>query len=246
MGDHELLRVGHGSRFSRAWLAVSMAASQDEAQAALFRVTCVERFDDGVRLTSTDSYWTATGWVGDLLDPDDVGSVAAPPEVDELPERVVSVVDHELRIRGLMAFIARRTKKVNPLNPDVPVSFMVTRDRSDVVPTLDPLFDRDRVDVEIPATEVVAGYVSDVEFVDVARFHWEFDPRRAKVLDRIQVSPGLLRKLAAACTAVGSEGCRLAFHGARKPVSWEAVPPAAVTLSGLVMPQRFDDDGGAD
>lgn len=239
-----LVDVEHGSRFSRAWLAASTAASTDDDRPALFRTTCVEVFDDGYRLTSTDSYWTASAWVGDPVDPDQPwGQLADSPAIGELPARVVPVVDHELRIRDLMRFVARRTKEVDASHPDIPLTFRVVRDRSEDIPTLDPLFDRDRVDVSIPAVEQVAGFVNEIEFVNVARFHSEFAPEYAAELDRVQVSPRLLRSLAQACTAVGADGCLFSFDGdPKKPIGWEVVQPAAAVLFGLVMPQRQQGD----
>jgi hypothetical protein len=240
-----LLHVEHGSRFARAWLAASLAASNDAERPALHRTVCLERFlDAGYRLTSTDSYWTASAWVGDPVEPDEPhGALYDPPGRGEIPDRTVPIVDHELRIRDLMRFVARRTKKIDAEHPDIPLTFTITRDRSDDIPTLDPLFDRDRVDVQIPAVEQVAGHVNEIEFVDVARFHWEFDPVDAKNLDRVQLAPGLLRKIATACDAVGANGCRFAFHGdSKKPISWDVVQPAAAVLSGLVMPQRMVGD----
>lgn len=240
-----LLHVAHGSRFSRGWLGAATAASQDDKRPGLYRATAVEVFDTGYRLTSTDSYWTASAWVGNPLDESEPhGALHPAPGPGELPERLVPVVDHELRIKELMRFVARRTKEVDATHQDIPLTFMITRDRSDDIPTLDPLFDRDRVDVSIPAVERVAGHVSEIEFPNVARLLWQYDSENAAELEHVQVSPSLLRSLATACSTVGSDGVVFHFHGdPKKPIGWAAVQPAAAVLFGLLMPQHRVGDG---
>jgi hypothetical protein len=238
--DAVLLDVAHGSRLSRGWLAGSAAAGTDDGQPGLYRVTNVEEFDGGFRFSSTDAYWTASAWVGDPVDPTDpLGEVIPPPTRGEIPTRTVAVVDVEYRIRDLMRFVARRTKEVAADKPDVPIVMSICRDRDEQAPTLDPSFDRDRVDVQIPHLEQVAGSVSEVAFPDVARLNWQFDADDTVELDEVYLAPRLLRSLAAAATAVGSSGVRFGFHGdPAKPISWEALQPAAAVLSGLVMPPR--------
>lgn len=236
-----LLHVEHGSRLARAWLAASSAATNDAERPALHRTTLVEIFDTGVRFSATDSYWTAVAWCGHPEDPGDPieSQPFAAPGRGEVPELVVPVVDHEYRIRDLMAFVKRRTQKVDDEHPDIAITMTITRDRDEIVPTLDPLFDRDRVDVQIPGIEQVAGHVNDVGYPDVARLHWQHDHQDTTDLDQVQLSPELLRKMAKACSSIGSQGVVLGFHGeATKPISWTARKPAAADLSGLLMPQR--------
>lgn len=240
MGDL-LLHVEHGSRLARAWLAASSAATNDAERPALHRTTLVEVFGTGVRMSATDGHWTAAAWCGDPEEPGDpIESVPLPPpERGEMPDTAVPVVDHEYRIRDLMAFVARRTQKVDDEHPDIPLTITITRDRDEVVPTLDPLFDRDRVDVQIPGVEQVAGHVNDIEYPNVARLHWQHDQADTTALDRVQLSPDLLRKLAKACSSISSGGIVLGFHGDPcRPISWTARKPAAADLSGLLMPQR--------
>ena len=58
-----------GRAFSRAWLAVQLAASDDDARPVLYRAVHIEEYPDGVRLM-LDA-------VGDTLDSlDDDGEVA--------------------------------------------------------------------------------------------------------------------------------------------------------------------------
>jgi len=234
-----LLHAEHGSRLARGWLAAQAAAENDAERPALHRTTLIDVFEHGVRFSATDSYWSATAWVGDPEDDSDGAPSMPAPEWDEVPVRSVAVCDHEYRIRDLLSYVVRRTVKVDPEHPDIALTVTVRTERSDEVPTLDPLFDRDRVDVLIPGVEQVAGYVNEVEYPNVARIHWQYDAASATALDAVQLNPDLLRKLAKSCSAVGSVGLRFTFHGdPAKPLSWEVVQPAAAELSGLVMPQR--------
>lgn len=237
-----------GSRIARAWLAAQSAAdtAKDKDAAlrpAIFRTTLVERFDDGWRFTATDTYWTACAWVGDIVDrEEEIPRYHDLPAAGELPLTSVSVVDHEYRIRDLLSFVVRRTAKVDATHPDTPLVVAIASGRSPSTPTLDPLFDRDRVLVEIPEIETVAGYVNEVEYPNVARIHDQHRPEDSGSLEHVQLNPDLLRKLAKSCSTVGAEGLRFAFHGdPTKPLSWSVVQPAEAVLFGLVMPQRPDD-----
>lgn len=243
--DEAFLDERTGSRIARAWLAAQAAAdnSKDKDVAlrpSIFRTTLVERFDDGWRFTATDTYWTACAWVGDIVDPDkEVPLYHEVPAAGELPLSSVAVVDHEYRIRDLLAFVVRRTAKLDAAHPDTPLLVSVVSGRSADTPTLDPLFDRDRVLVEIPDVETVAGYVNEIEYPNVARIHDQHRPEDSDALEQVQLNPDLLRKLAKSCSTVGAEGLRFAFHGdPTKPLSWSVVQPADAVLFGLVMPQR--------
>jgi hypothetical protein len=244
------LYTERASRIARAWLAAQAAAdnSTDKgtiARPSLFRTTLIEQFTDGLRFTATDSYWTACAWVGHPTDPDDDDCTTyhPAPEAGEAPRRSLPVVDHEYRIRDLLAYIVRRTAKVDAEHPDTRLAIRVEDGRSPDVPTLDPLFDRQLVLVEIPDVETVAGYMNELGYPNVARIHDEHRPENAGHLDHVQLNPDLLRKLARSCSAVGAAGLRFAFHGdPTKPLSWQVVQPASALLWGLVMPQRSDID----
>lgn len=230
-----------GERIARAWLAAQAAAdnAKDKEVAlrpSIFRTTLVERFDDGWRFTATDTYWTACAWVGDVIDPEDeIPRYHDLPAAGEAPLTSVAVVDHEYRIRDLLAFVVRRSAKL----PLTPIVVSIVSGRSPDAPTLDPLFDRDRVLVEIPEVEQVAGYVNEIDYPNVARIQDEHRPEDSAAVDQVQLNPELLRKLAHSCSTVGADGLRFAFHGDPvKPLSWSVVQPAEAVLYGLVMPQR--------
>ena len=186
--DEPFLREPQGSRIARAWLAAQAAADNSKEKdailrPAIYRTTYLERFDDGWRFTATDTYWTACAWVGDVIDPDDeVPRHHDAPAAGELPLTSLAVVDHEYRIRDLLGYIVRRTAKLDASKPDTPMLVTIASGRSTDTPTLDPLFDRDRVLVEIPDVEFVAGYVNDVEYPNVARIHDQHRPEDAGAL----------------------------------------------------------------
>lgn len=101
-----------GRAFSRAWLAVQLAASDDDARPVLYRAVHIEEYPDGVRLIATDSYWLAMCWVGcDAFDDE-------PPVIRE-PVATVTVADTEWRVRDLMRHVAKLTKKEEAI--DIPV-----------------------------------------------------------------------------------------------------------------------------
>lgn len=242
------LTAPHGSRFARGWLAAFAAAGRDDERRALYRAVLVERFGTGVRFSCTDGFWSACAWVGDPVDPTAESPVFHdPPGVGEVPADTLTVIDVELRIRDLMQFVARCTKKIDADHPEVTLTLRVRSDHDPDVPRLDSSLDQDLVEVAIPSIEHVTGHVSEVGFPNLSRLHWQHDEATAADLDQVMLSPRLLRDLARAVDAVDSDGVLLTFHGdPTAPISWRARQPAAAILSGLLMPQRPTTDQDED
>lgn len=119
-----------GRAFSRAWLAVQLAASDDDARPVLYRAVHIEEYPDGVRLIATDSYWLAMCWVG-------CGAFDDEPPVIREPVATVTVADTEWRVRDLMRHVAKLTKKEEAI--DIPVRLdLATSLYDEDTPTLSP------------------------------------------------------------------------------------------------------------
>lgn len=245
MTETLILDTPHGSRFARAWLAVSSAASTDKTRPALYRVVVVAVYDTGVRLTSTDSYWSAEAWVGDPVDPDDPDlGRHGPPGRREQPLAAVPVLDYDRRIAGLMGYIVARTHKVNAEHPDTPVTVTVVDEDTAAAGTLD--LDRELVRVSIPGAEDVTGYVNEVEFPNMDRLVTEAEALAGE-LDAVTVAGDILRKIAKAADTSSGGPIRFRFaHKSRSAIRWEAVDAVYCTLGGLAMPLRDPDLDDAD
>lgn len=134
-----------GRAFSRAWLAVQLAASDDDARPVLYRAVHIEEYPDGVRLIATDSYWLAMCWVGcDAFDDE-------PPVIRD-PVATVTVADTEWRVRDLMRHVAKLTKKEEAI--DIPVRLdLATSLYDEDTPTLSPELAPVRARFELPGRE---------------------------------------------------------------------------------------------
>ncbi len=145
-----------GRAFSRAWLAVQLAASDDDARPVLYRAVHIEEYPDGVRLVATDSYWLAMCWVGrDAFDDE-------PPAHLE-PIASVTVTDTEWRVRDLMRHVAKLTKKEEAL--DIPVQLDVAASLYDEnTPTLTPELAPVRARFELPGRERTLARTVEAEY----------------------------------------------------------------------------------
>ena len=144
-----------GRTFSRAWLAVQLAVSDDEARPVLYRSTHIEQFQHGVRLIATDSYWLAMCWVADEARPE--------PAVGVEPMASVTVTDTEWRVRDLMRHVAKITRKDDVL--DVPVQLDLSTSLYDAdVPTLSPDLAPVRTRFELPGRERMLARTVEAEY----------------------------------------------------------------------------------
>lgn len=163
-----------GRLFSRAYLAVALAASEDDGRPLLYRAVHIEEYRTGVRLLATDSYWLAQSWVPrvDLLD----NLTHREPPIDELPDRVATLIDDEWRIRDLMRHVAKITRKPDSDPVDVRLDLIATA-YDDARPTLSPDLAARRVRVEIPDRERVLAIVHEApDWTDWRSLEAGFNP----------------------------------------------------------------------
>jgi len=227
-----------GSRLARAWSAVAGAAATDKDRPALYRTTYLEQHLTGVRLTACDGYWSASAWVGDLVDPDDPTSGHhTAPKATAPPLVAVAVVDQDLRILGLMRYVVGLTVKLDPVtHPDIPVTIHVT-DEEPAADTL-PDLDRDVVRVDIPGAEHVNGAVNEVDYPNISRLV-ALTVDEAGAVDEVAVAAKVLRGVAGAVERAGGAALELRFASSKKTaIRWQAIELAACELSGLAMPLR--------
>lgn len=193
-----------GRHLSRAWLAVLCAASDDEERPALCRAVHIEQYSTGVRLVATDSYWLSHCWVpaaakleGELRPTE--------PDLGELPDASVTVIDDEWRVRDLFKHIAKATKitaKVTPDDIDVELDLTATT-YDEAVPTLAPEMAAKRVRIEI-ADERVLARVWDGEWVGWRTLAHDFASAEHEGARRVAMSGWMftaMAKAAAICAA---------------------------------------------
>lgn len=99
----ETIRTFDAELLARAWLAVLLASGKDDTLPALNRTVAVEEFAYGVRLVATDRYVMLWAWV-----PSVDHDLAAPPRLDEAPDRTVICSDPHDRAKGLMGYVLKR------------------------------------------------------------------------------------------------------------------------------------------
>jgi hypothetical protein len=148
-----------GRAFSRAFMAVQIAAGDLEVQPLLYRATRVEVFEDwGVRLTSVNGMWMAQAFAP-CDEHDDTT-----PSFDELPDTQATLIDDEWRLRDLCRYLAKSTKMNGDTLPqDIPVQVDLThRILDEDAPPLDPSLAPRRATVEIPDRERVMVRVHDM------------------------------------------------------------------------------------
>lgn len=231
-----------GSRLARAWLAVAGAASTDKERPALYRVTLLDVYEHGVRLSATDSYWSATAWVGDPVNPAEpiTSERYSEPSARTEPLTSVPIIDHDKRIAGLMQYVIAQTAKVDELHPDVPVSLSVTDEYDDLPGTL-PDLGQDLVRAEIPGAEHVTGYVSEIDYPNLARLIHDQESSAGAITD-LAMSPRILKAIGGAVERGGGLSCSLKFTGSRKAaIRWQAIDTEVCELYGLAMPLRPRD-----
>lgn len=219
-----------GRRFSRAWAAAIAAASDDVERPALYHRVLVEVFDDGLQLVATDSYWLAKAWCP--FEPD-----TAAPTVDELPSSAFIVADPDLRVRDLMRYVAKQTKKDDADHPDIEVTISPGDGYDLDRPTLDPTLAEPLVVVSIPGEQITV-HESEIGY-----------PTWRKLMtgvpapyEHVTVSPSLLSKIGA---AVNAAGClTITFEFEEIAIRWRA-DDIGLDLCGLLMPMRRVAEDGA-
>lgn len=208
-----------GRALSRAWPAVSLAASDDDGLPVLYRAVHVEEFENGVRLVATDSYWLAHAWVPHI---DEVDRPA--PLLEEVPERTVTVSDVEFRVRALVAHVGKQTRRQD--DPDVRVLFdpatsMYDEDR----PTLSPELALQRCTVEIPGAErVLAPTLQGIEFPNWRQLLAENFGDDPVPVPQVSVGGWMLGALSKASKLAGSGVVQIDWLDQRR-ARWRCVDP---------------------
>lgn len=224
-----------GRHLSRAWLAVSGASSDDDGRPQLFRAVRVEQHHNGIRLIATDSYWLAHCWVPAERLMDDLGHTD--PDYAELPATAVTIIDDEWRVRDLMKFIAKATRK--PDAEDITVTIDISATTYDEsAPTLAPEPAAKRVRVDTGDERLMAKVFDSPEWVDwrtlVLAFH-ATEPSGATVTT---MSVWMLTKLGKVAATGLCTGVRIDWLDERR-ARWAGHDIAAV------LDQIADDIEGA-
>ena len=225
-----------GRALSLAWLAVSLAPSNDKDRPALYRRIVLEVHDYGVVFAATDSYWLARAFV-----PFDGETDAwTPPTFDEVvrgPRFVVADVEH--RVRDLMAYVERRTRGCDDENSDAEDCTIVIargRDYDPDVPTLDPTLSAPQVIVEIPGEERIIVRESEIDYPNLSKLA-RFQPKIAR---RLLFSPTLLGRVASAAQRMRAPALKITATSAGS-VAWEALDGPG-HLHGILMPLRDEEE----
>lgn len=229
---------------ARGWLSVSAVAGKNDSQPALDRTVYIEQFDEGVRLTSTDTYRLLTTWVpvvdegtGEFIEP------PGEPKANAKPHAVAVAIDQYGRGRGLLAHMLsmsgqeENTGLVATLQLNVPWQAPET-------PAGDLQFDGFHalaVDLEYPGKERLQLPVFEGEFPPTGALFAGFHEQRVVALAIRQDSFGLIAK---AAKYFGDDTrIEIRFGGAEKPM--QVCFGTEPVVRGLVCPMKWDFDKNA-
>lgn len=193
-----------GRALSRAWMAVQLAVSDDADRPALFRAVHVERYDIGVRLVATDSFWLARCWVPGIDE-----EFEDEPGLGVLPDETGTLRDEDWRVRDLMKHIAKLTKKEDAADVEVQLD-LGARQYDEQVPTLSPELAPLRCSVEIPSRERVLATTVEVEYPNWRSLLLSFSAS-AGGASHTAMSGWMLDRLAKVARAVGAEAVSISW-----------------------------------
>lgn len=214
---------------ARAWLSVSLAASDDDARPALTGLH-IEFYAEGVRLVATDSYmllrsWVPTGGHGDE-DP-------AEPLLDEAPLATATALDVYDRGAGLMRHMLKLATAKNAPPYDVKVS-VGTDPRADAEPSFDGM-ERTYAILDVPDQEVLTLPLYEGEWPNWRHVWAEFRP---ETTSEINFAPELIVARLGKLGKLHDEGIlRWCFGGPERPALIE-LRPSRPSVAGLVMPVK--------
>lgn len=219
--------------FALAWLAVCLAAGSDKDRPALYRRVNIGVHDEGLVLAATDGYWLARGWVPFDGDSDDHPA----PELDEVVPAAFTVADVEHRIRDLMRYVERRTRKADDddITPDLTVAITRFRDVDEDVPPLDPTLAAPTVLVELPGEERITARESEIEYPAIGKVA-RFQPQPT---DDVLFSPRLMGLVTTAVQRFGAPALRMTAT-TQGSIAWRAAGCPGRVLHGVLMPLRDD------
>ena len=225
-----------GRSIALAWLAVSLAPSNDSERPALYRRINIAVHPSGVALAATDSYWMCRAFVP--FDGDHEHHEV--PSLDEVPAWSFTIADVELRIRDLMRYVERITRpkkgEDDTYRSPVAVVFTRTTDFNPDIPTLDPTLSQPQVVVEIPGEERIISRESEIEYPNLAQLA-RFQPKSA---EHLLFSPDLMTKAASAVARIGGGAIRIKPNTSGS-VSFHAEGTVR-SLHGILMPLADDSE----
>ena len=217
-------------RLATSWLAVAVAASDDDERPQLYRTVCVEWHPTGVRLVSTDGVLLLHAWVpavGHDFDPE------PPWERDAFDDFDVAMDVHG-RAAGLCRFLLKLAKADDEEEPLVKEARLAYGTRVvEGTPSFDGMAPR-YVSLELPHHEQVTLEVYEGEFPDWAALYAKRKPRATSELAMAVADTDRLARVG---RIVGCEAVRYRYASSTGAVSVDFVAPD-LTVSGLVMPVR--------
>jgi hypothetical protein len=225
---------------AKGWLAVAACSTKSGAP-ALDKAVYVEQYPHGLRLTATDSYMVLTAWVPEIghdLDPE--------PSADEIPYASAVAQDPYGRAGNLLAHLLRLARSKDddskPLDLDLVVSLNVPwqPEGSETDDLQLDGFQAMAVTIEHPNSERVQLGVYEGEWVKYRQLFAAFKmqrPMRLAITQHVAASLAKAAKVFGPATVVYQR-----FGGETKPV--HVTFGDEPTVSGLVMPCRWDFDSG--
>lgn len=202
---------------SRAWLAVSGAASDDEHQDRMFRTVGVIEYERGVRLVACDGYWMmAHCWVPawDILDeihndfPAGSGTIADDLGDDTVTE--VAVQDHDLRVRELMRYLARATGGKGVLDRPITLDLGATF-ADEEAPALLPELEKPGALFELEGAERLLVPTFDGDWFNWRRVIDDIDSRDTLHPGQ-HIAPWMLTKIAKLAGQLDAEHIEFEWH----------------------------------
>lgn len=213
------------------WLPVAVAASDDKGRPALFKTLSIEQYHDGIRLTSTDSYMLLTAWVPTVAAEADL---SPEPTLDEAPDRVAVVVDHDGRGRGLITYAAQLASK------DVPIDITLTLDGSvqyeveSGPETFEGMAPR-HATLQVPGMEMVRLNTYEGEFPDWRKIDSAFE---AQPTPTVALAPSIVARLVKAAK-VQDRKIGWTFGGETAAARVDLIDSDPF-VTGYAMPCRWD------
>lgn len=222
---------------ARGWLAVALASARDNHRAALDRTVSIELYDEGLRLTATDSVVLLSTFV-----PDVDHDLEDHPDMSEVPQLSVVTMDPYGRGRGFLRHALALANAEAQADTGAEVLVEVELDAYDEddaspQPSFAGMAPR-AITLELPEAERVMLRRYSGSFPDWRPILLGFEPRKA---ERIMLDPEIVGRLAKVSKI--QPGASLAF-------TWAGDTGAALVdlhqgwpaVSGVVMPMRWDFD----
>lgn len=228
----------HVNDFAKGWLATAVASAKDSGRPLLDKTLCIERFVEGFRFISTDSFVLLTAWV-----PTEEHWGAPEPGLDEAPLMTVVAHDGDQRAAGLLRY-ARQLEARNEARDELPLAIRVDLgvivvaddDGDDPAPSFAGMEAR-WVVLEIPDVERVKLKIVEGEYPNWRAVVQGFRPDSADVIALNPDVVGRLAKMADQLFPGSPLGWR--FGGDQKLARVEVLG-SEPRIEGVVMPCRWD------